>query len=345
MPVVTQSLRSPTAPATVALVAAVVLAEFAIIAAFLLVTPLACVPAGLEATCGLLSWAVASGAAVVAFGALYLMARLRLRPGARRPEDAKVPLLPGLGWPLWPAVQVTGFLLVLLPLLVIGPDIDRLIRFGPLPWIVGSLMAAVGALLWLMPWQGWRALLRDDPVTPVLVVVAGLAAPTIFALADRAWEWSPLSRLTFRGVAALAQLFGTTDTDPARYLITLDYFTVEIGAACSGIQGFALILALMAMYFWIDRANLDFRRAWLLVPVALVLSFALNVVRITLLLVIGARYSPELAVDGFHGHAGWLMFVVLGLPLVGVARAVPWFHAAPAAEARRAAPPPLVQDE
>ena len=59
---------------------------------------------------------------------------------------------------------------------------------------------------------------------------------------------------------------------------------------------------------------------------------------------IGARVSPQLAQDGFHGHAGWLMFVLLGLPLVGIARTVPWFRIAPAAGPRRPGPPSLARD-
>ena len=195
-----------------------------------------------------------------------------------------------------------------------------------------------------MPPAAWWSLVRRDPLTLAAVVLGGLAAPALVADDDMAWAWSPLARVTFAGVGTLAQLFGTAETDPSQYLIILDGFAVEIAAACSGLEGFALVTGLIAIYFWIDRGSLDFRRAWILLPVGLLLSFALNVVRITLLLVIGARISPQLAQDGFHGHAGWLMFVLLGLPLVGIARTVPWFRIAPAAGPRRPGPPSLARD-
>jgi len=195
-----------------------------------------------------------------------------------------------------------------------------------------------------MPLAAWWSLVRRDPLTLTVVVLGGLAAPALVSAADMTWAWRPLSRATFTSVNAVAQLFGAAETDPSQYLIVLDGFAVEIAAACSGLEGFALVTGLIAIYFWIDRRSLDFRRAWILLPVGLLLSFGFNVVRITLLLVIGARVSPQLAQDGFHGHAGWLMFVLLGLPLVAIARAAPWFRAAPGVGVRLPRAPSLARD-
>ena len=48
-----------------------------------------------------------------------------------------------------------------------------------------------------------------------------------------------------------------------------------------------------------------------MIPFAALLSWLFNGVRIATLLMVGAYISPELAGDGFHTNAGWLIFCFL----------------------------------
>jgi uncharacterized protein len=52
----------------------------------------------------------------------------------------------------------------------------------------------------------------------------------------------------------------------------------------------------------------------------------LNGVRIGALLWIGAHVSPELAVDGFHTYAGWLVFCALSAVMLLVAENLSWIR-------------------
>lgn len=70
-----------------------------------------------------------------------------------------------------------------------------------------------------------------------------------------------------------------------------------------------------------------FPHALFILPLALLASWALNAVRIALLVQIGISGYPGLAIGGFHSHAGWLMFTILSLLIVLTAQAVPIFHA------------------
>ena len=79
-------------------------------------------------------------------------------------------------------------------------------------------------------------------------------------------------------------------------------------------------------YFYAFSNDLKFPNVWLLLPVSLFLSWVLNVIRIAVLFTIGVRVSPELAVEGFHSHAGWLMFTLLAFSMIGVSRLVPAFY-------------------
>jgi exosortase E/protease (VPEID-CTERM system) len=69
-------------------------------------------------------------------------------------------------------------------------------------------------------------------------------------------------------------------------------------------------------YLYRSRAELRFPRSLVLLPLAVALAWAANVVRIASLVAVGAWVSPEVAYGGFHSKAGWILFCVLALALV-----------------------------
>ena len=232
--------------------------------------------------------------------------------------------------------------MLLAPALLPVADFATLFRIGVLPWAAGAVVASTATLFWLLPPGDWRRLPRRDQLALGALVLLGLAAPSLLGLGDRAWAWPPLAYATFRGVVALLGLFGHPEVDAADYVVGIDGFRAQIGTACSGLEGFALIGALLLGYLWLARRDLRFPVAWILLPVGLVASYVLNVVRIALLLLIGARVSPDLAVTGFHSNAGWLAFALLAFALIGASRLLPVFRRAAAETARPV--PPLLQD-
>jgi exosortase E/protease (VPEID-CTERM system) len=159
----------------------------------------------------------------------------------------------------------------------------------------------------------------------------GLAAlaPEFAAGAQQLWAWDPLAELTFFSVEMMIeQVLGyQVASDAPNKLILLYSFGALVGSQCSGIEGFMLITAFLAFYMWLFRQNLKFPRVLILFPIGLMLSWIFNVVRIAALIVIGEEFSPELALNGFHSHAGWLMFTILSISLAIVAHLIPWFRA------------------
>jgi exosortase E/protease (VPEID-CTERM system) len=77
-----------------------------------------------------------------------------------------------------------------------------------------------------------------------------------------------------------------------------------------------LISAYLGAYLYFFRRDLRFPRAFLLVPLGLSAIWVVNVVRIAVLIYIGDRVSPKLAVNGFHSQAGWIGFNLVALTLV-----------------------------
>lgn len=157
-------------------------------------------------------------------------------------------------------------------------------------------------------------------------VFIDLAAP-ILSLAIVGSAIDALTEATLQASAGLLSFLSfDVYTVPSERELGMDDFHVYVWGPCSGIEGFGLISAFLSIYMWMFRKDLDFPKAFLLIPIGIALSWCLNVVRISTLLVIGARISPELAIDTFHSHAGWLMFTILAAGLTGATSAFGWFR-------------------
>lgn len=166
-----------------------------------------------------------------------------------------------------------------------------------------------------------------------LVLLVGALLPDAADMAQRMWNWDLVTRITFDGVHLFLRLFSDQVTvDPQHYNIGFPEFTVNIAPQCSGVEGVALVTAFSLLYMLIFRETVRFPQIWVILPVAILLSWVLNIVRIGVLIVIGRDVSPDLAVNGFHSYAGWMFFTLLALGIVWGVQALPWLH--------RAAPKP-----
>ena len=64
------------------------------------------------------------------------------------------------------------------------------------------------------------------------------------------------------------------------------------------------------------RGNFRFPNAFALLPLAMVLIWLANAVRIASLIALGTWGFPELAAGAFHSLAGWFLFLLIGLSLI-----------------------------
>lgn len=227
------------------------------------------------------------------------------------------------------AAHLVGVILILVPLwLYWGRDLAA--GLSEALWFFGSgmVLAGVGGLLWIAPPRVWWRLLwtRSHSLLPILMLAALL--PDIVAQFHPLWNAQSLARLTFDAVATTLNLLGAqADVQAAEYIIGIGDFYVNIGPPCSGVEGFALVTAFIGIYAFIFRSDVRMGRFLLLMlPLGVACSWLLNILRITLLILIGARISPEIAVNGFHSYAGWLMFTALAFGLTALAQTVPWLH-------------------
>ena len=126
--------------------------------------------------------------------------------------------------------------------------------------------------------------------------------------------WNSLAIPTLQLVhKLLGWVYSDLVYEPERFLLGTTSFQVEISYACSGIEGIALITLFLAIYLWLFRKDLRFPQAFWLFPLGITAIWLANAVRIALLIAIGASFSPEVALQGFHEQAGWIAFTLIAL--------------------------------
>ncbi len=192
-------------------------------------------------------------------------------------------------------------------------------------WMVFGGAAALSALLMLAPWQLWLNAARALGIIWCYAIVTALLGASAMQLSQRLWE--PTAALTFDLVRRVVQpIIPTLSADPATRVLSTDRFAVEIAEVCSGLEGLGLMLAFCGAWLLYFRREYIFPRAFLLIPVGLLAIFALNVVRIAALMVIGNAGFPDIAEYGFHSQAGWIAFNLVACGLVFFSRRSSWLH-------------------
>jgi exosortase E/protease (VPEID-CTERM system) len=222
------------------------------------------------------------------------------------------------GWLGLHAAGLLAFLALAWP--VFGPETEGAAPSGT--WLLALALTGLATLLCLLfaaaPPGAWWALARREWLGAVASVVAGTAAFTGGVLANQAWF--PLAELTLRATRwVLAPLYPALHYDPDRYLIGANDFMVQIAPVCSGIEGMALMTVFVIAYLWLFRSELQFPAAFLLLPLGVAAIWVANVVRIAVLIAIGASWSPDVAVTGWHSQAGWIGFSIVALLLIALA--------------------------
>jgi exosortase/archaeosortase family protein len=98
--------------------------------------------------------------------------------------------------------------------------------------------------------------------------------------------------------------------------IGTERFHVEIAPECSGLEGAALTPGL--------RRESRFPRALLIAPAGVAALFPLNSVRIAVIILIGNADAQDIALGGFHSHAGWIAFNAVAVVLMLATRRMQW---------------------
>ena len=262
------------------------------------------------------------------------------------------------GWTLAPAIRAVdradrpglflganaaGVAALLTPwLLVLGGLPELVAPFGGSLWTLGTVLTVGGFALWLAEPRTLLALLTPTHclalAAPVILALVSFTADGIF------WPVEWVKILTFQGTDLFLRLLGESpDLHRADMMILgVGDFWAELQEPCSGFSGMAMVSLVLFLYGLASRQRLRMERILILIPVAVLLSWVMNIVRISGIMLIGAYISPDLAINAFHSYAGWIAFTMLSALLMIGVESTPWFHR----EARVAAfsAPPFFAD-
>jgi exosortase/archaeosortase family protein len=125
--------------------------------------------------------------------------------------------------------------------------------------------------------------------------------------------WRLLAEIIAYGNSSLLGLLGFASSaaigagDPS---IAADGFSVVIGSPCSGVDSLAMFIGLFSIVLLLDWHRIDRKKVWKYFAAGLIGMFVVSFIRITLLMVIGARISEAFAMNLFHNNAGWLLFII-----------------------------------
>ncbi len=251
-------------------------------------------------------------------------------------------------WPL--GVNIVGTLIAMVPVTFMqeGSGTGSLIP-ALIFWSIGMTAILTGLLLYLAPLDHWIRLLSEEKWRLLPLIIGSLVAPATATLIRPLWQLDAIASLTFSAVSRVIQLLGyEVEAYPETRVIGLNDFYIDIAPVCSGVEGIALVTVFITLYFFLFRAELRFPRALIVYPLGIAVSAALNVLRIVVLLIIGLEGNSELAVGGFHSHAGWLMFTIVSLGVIALVNNVPWLRkpaqTVPAMAKSASSAPPFFQD-
>ena len=236
----------------------------------------------------------------------------------------------------WLGVHVAGLVMVAAPLFFLSNSISSTAFIGVLVlWLLGAATAGLGALFALVPPHHLARNISSIHIGVWIAVFVAFLAPDWARLIQPIWNWEPITASTFNSVEFVLHQFDQTVTsEPETRILGLGEFLVEVGYQCSGIEGLGLITLFFTVFVILFRDTLDMRKVWLLLPIGLFLSWVFNIFRVSLLIWIGANVSPDLAINGFHSHAGWMFFAILSVGICFAANAISWFRLEPINRAR-----------
>ena len=250
--------------------------------------------------------------ALVAALAVFAYAR------GKRPAAAAAPPHSGRIRPLWIAVHL-AFLACLAGLSSwLFPAVPAPIPFAAVValGVVCATAAMLCAFAAMAPLAHWLQAARSLGSIWIYAAATALAAVMTIQLSEEYWRSAATVTFDLVGVILRPMLPGLI-VDPAHLILGTQRFEVQILDYCSGLEGMSLILAFTIAWLGYFRRDFRFPRALVVIPLGIALMFALNAVRITVLLLIGNAGYPDVAIYGFHSQAGWIAFntVAIGIAL------------------------------
>ncbi|MEA3248339.1 MAG: archaeosortase/exosortase family protein [Nanoarchaeota archaeon] len=155
-----------------------------------------------------------------------------------------------------------------------------------------------------------RDFFKENKLGLVLVLIGTAFVYHLIQLFQSLWK--PVSIFVGDSVVYILNLFGTANFYYVNELpiIKLNDFAVGIAKTCSGIDSVLLFTGLyLGILAW-DWKLLNKKKVISMFFVGVLGAFALNIIRIVLLILIGVYISKDFALQTFHTNASSLLFII-----------------------------------
>jgi exosortase E/protease (VPEID-CTERM system) len=191
-------------------------------------------------------------------------------------------------------------------------------------WLALGLSSLAALFTAMASWKIWCDAAGAFGVLWVYAAAVGGAGA--YAIGWSQMLWAPMTRITFSLVERVVVLIiPGLQSNPATQILDTGRFAVQVNELCSGLEGAGLLLAFCCVWLLYFRREYRFPRALLIIPVGLSLLFVLNILRISMLVLIGNAGYPDIAIYGFHSQAGWIAFNSTAAGIAYLSLRSPWF--------------------
>jgi exosortase len=224
-----------------------------------------------------------------------------------------------------------GFLILPLAIYFVWDRRARLLGMKSSPSVAGALLLGFGLLVLVVGSVGAELFLQRSSFVVVLAGLVwltlgiGVLRAVLFPLAFLLFM-IPLPAIVMNAVAFPLQLFAAQSATFCMQLagvpvlregntIVLASTTLEVVEACSGIRSLQALLALGAVYGYFTQ-NATWKR-WALLVLSVPIAIAANAFRVAGTGFLAQFIGPEAAQGFYHSFAGWIVFAVAFVLLLG----------------------------
>jgi len=133
----------------------------------------------------------------------------------------------------------------------------------------------------------------------------------VYSLMKTVWSlWPYLSAGVLVAVKFLLQLFGVEVAVLGPATISVSGFAVQIAEACSGIYSIFIFSAIYIFIVLLDWNKMNKTKASFVFIPAVLGAFAFNIIRVFVLMLIGAYISRNIALGLYHSYSGMIFFLI-----------------------------------
>lgn len=181
--------------------------------------------------------------------------------------------------------------------------------------VISSILYFLGVILLALTCMGARFFKEHRREVFAVIDITIVFAVLTWALQQL---WPLFAGGVLRSTAWLLDtFFGGVSTEG----ITLAFqgFSVDIGSPCSGIVSLGMFTALFILFAAYEWPRLKKGPAAMFFILGALGMYGINILRIFTLMLIGAYWSPSLAIDAFHANVGWISFIIYFAILIPLA--------------------------